>query len=288
MTTASIGINTFVWYSPLTDSDLRVVVPKAAEWGFETIELVLENPGDWDPQLAAELVAANSISPAVSAVMGPGRNLVAASDDEIQATTDYLLHCIDVASAIKAKVVGGPMYTAVGRTWRTSSEERRRLVSALREALRPIADAAGEAGVRLAIEPLNRYETSLISTIDQALELVDGLPAESVGVLFDTYHANIEEKHPAASLRAAGPRLVAMQVCANDRGTPGDDHLDWAAYAKVLSEIDYRGALSIESFTAQNEIIATAASIWRPLAPSQDALARDGLRFLQDWRATWA
>ena len=110
----------------------------------------------------------------------------------------------------------------------------------------------------------------------------------SVGLLFDTYHANIEEKDPAAALRAAAPRLRAMQVCANDRGTPGEDHIDWAAYGEVLREIGYEGAMSIETFTPENEIIATAASIWRQLAPSPDDLARDGLAFLSAWRSTWA
>lgn len=285
---ATIGVNTFVWYSPLTDSDLRALIPKIAKWGFESVELVLENPGDWDPELAAELTTQHSLNPAISAVMPPGRNLVAANDDEIRATQDYLLHCIDVAKKVNAKIVGGPMYTAVGRTWRTNSAEHKQLISSLREALRPIADAAGEAGVKLAIEPLNRYETSLLNTVEQVLDLLEGLPEESAGLLFDSYHANIEEKNPAAALRASAPRLTAIQVCANDRGTPGEDHVDWAGYGRVLKDIDYRGALSIESFTAENEIIATAASIWRPLANSQDDLARDGLAFLQAWRRAWA
>ena len=184
--------------------------------------------------------------------------------------------------------MGGPIYTAVGRTWRTSLDERRDLIRDLREALRPVADRAGEAGVTLAIEPLNRYETSLVTTIGDVLDLIDGLPMESTGVLFDTYHANIEEKDPAAALRSAGARLAAMQVCANDRGTPGDDHIDWASLGEALRDIRYEGAMSIESFTAENEIIATAASIWRPLATSQDALAVEGLAFLRAWRSSSA
>lgn len=282
-----IGINTFVWYSPLTDDDLPLVISKVAEWGYESIELVLENPGDWTPALAAELVAEHSLVPAVSAVMPPGRNLVAAGQEEVQATQGYLMHCIDVATAVGADVVGGPVYTAVGRTWRASQDERSMLVDELREALRPVVDYAGSKGVTVAVEPLNRYETSLINTVEQVLELIDGLPAESTGVLFDTYHANIEEKDPTAALRSAGDRLAAMQVCSNDRGAPGQDHVDWAAYGRVLSDLDYRGSMSVESFTAENEVIATAASIWRPLASSQDDLARDGLAFLKGWRSSW-
>lgn len=286
--TASIGINTFVWYSPLTDDDLRVVVPKVAGWGFETIELVLENPGDWSPELAAELVREHGITPAVSAVVPPGRNIVAASDEEIARTQDFYKHCVDVAGIVGARIVGGPMYTAVGRTWRLSADERRQYLRDYAENMKPVADAAGEAGVVLAVEALNRYETSFINTVEQLMEAIDPLPTESVGLLFDTYHANIEEKDPAAALRATAPRLRAMQVCANDRGIPGEDHIDWEAYGKVLRDIDYQGAMSIETFTPDNEIIATAASIWRDLAPSPDALAQQGLAFLQGWRSSWA
>lgn len=286
--TASIGVNTFVWYSPLNDEGLRTIIPRVAEWGYDTIELVLENPGDWNPELAAELVREHGIQPAVSAVVPPGRNIVAASDDEIARTQDFYRHCVDVAQIVGARIVGGPMYTAVGRTWRLSADERRTLLRDYAENMKPVADAAGEAGVILAVEALNRYETSFINTTEQLLEAIDPLPEESVGLLFDTYHANIEEKNPAEALRASAPRLRAMQVCANDRGTPGEDHIDWSAYGDVLRDINYQGAMSIETFTPDNEIIATAASIWRQLAPSPDDLARDGLAFLTQWRSTWS
>src|SRR5690554_2000744 len=109
--TATIGVNTFVWYSPLTDEDLRMIVPRVAEWGFETIELVLENPGDWSPELARDLVREHGIQPAISAVVPPGRNIVAASDEEIARTQDFYRHCVDIAGIVGARIVGGPMYT---------------------------------------------------------------------------------------------------------------------------------------------------------------------------------
>jgi len=274
-------------YPPLTDARLVEVLPKVASWGFETVELVLENPGDWEPALAADLSAELHLNVAVAAVMPPGRDLTAASSETVAQTQEYLLHCIDVATRIGASVVGGPLYTAVGRTWRMTSAERADAMRDLRTALLPLADAAGEAGVTLGIEPLNRYESSLINTVEQLMELLDGLPS-SVGGVFDTYHANIEEADPLEALRTLAPRLAAMQVCSNTRGAPGQDHLDWAGYGQVLAEINYTGSMSIESFTADNEIISAAAAIWRPLAPSQDEPATTGLGFLRSWRDTWA
>jgi D-psicose/D-tagatose/L-ribulose 3-epimerase len=99
--------------------------------------------------------------------------------------------------------------------------------------------------------------------------------------MLDTFHMNIEERSLGAAIRAAGPRLRHFHACENDRGTPGTGHVPWDDVAAALRAIGYNGAVVIESFTAQVRSIARAAAIWRPLAPSQDALARDGLAFLR-------
>jgi D-psicose/D-tagatose/L-ribulose 3-epimerase len=132
----------------------------------------------------------------------------------------------------------------------------------------------------LAVEPLNRYETSLFNTVEQALELVELVDSPACGVLLDTYHLNIEEKDPAAAAKAAGDRIAHVHACGTDRGAPGADSFAWPAFRDALREAGYAGALCIESFTPEQEAIATAAAIWRPLAESPDALASEGLRFL--------
>ncbi|MDQ3044769.1 MAG: sugar phosphate isomerase/epimerase, partial [Chloroflexota bacterium] len=122
----------------------------------------------------------------------------------------------------------------------------------------------------------------LVNTIEQALALLARLDSPNCGLLLDTFHMNIEEQDLPLAIRAAGAHLFHFHACANDRGAPGADHLDWPGIAAALGAIRYPGAIAIESFTAENQAIATAASIWRPLAPSQDALARDGLAFLRE------
>lgn len=282
-----IAVNSFVWYSPLTDTELVDLLPRIAGWGFDGVELPLEYQGDWDPVRARDLLAECDLQSAVCAVFPPGRELTAASKDVIEETQEYLRHCIDVARIQGSRAVIGPMYTSVGRTWRMSAAERSQAIEDLRTALRPLADYAGDRGVRLGIEPLNRYETSLLNTVEQTLEVIADLPSEVVGLNLDTYHQNIEEKSVPGALRLAGERLLHLQVCANDRGAPGADHLDWTGIRAALTDIGYTGMLGIESFTADNETIATAASIWRRLAPSQDQLALDGLAFLRTWREGW-
>lgn len=278
-----LAINTFVWCSPLTDSLLGTLAPRVASFGFDAIELPLENVGDWSPEGASELLDRCGLKRAVGAVMPPGRELVAADEATIKETQEYLARCVEAAAIVGARVVTGPVYSSVGRTWRMGTEERRAVVKELRENLRPVAEHAATVGITVGVEPLNRYETSLINTVEQAMELLEGLPPEGIGLALDMYHMNIEERGFRAAFFAGAERLIHLQVSGNDRGAPGGDHIDWHEVGLSLRDIAYRGMVSIESFTPDNMTIAKAASIWRPLAPSEDALATDGLAFLRSW-----
>jgi D-psicose/D-tagatose/L-ribulose 3-epimerase len=278
----SIGINTWVWQSPLTDATVEARLEHVAALGFDAVELPLENPGDLTPATVGPVLERTGLVPCVVGAMAPGRDLVMADDDTVRATQDYLRACIDLAAAIGAGAVCGPFYAATGRTWRMTPEERHDAYGQWREGLAPVADHAGERGVRIGIEPLNRYETSLVNTVEQGLEGLGDLAGPTVGLALDTYHLNIEERSSADAIRAAGEHLVHVQVCGNDRGAPGHDQTDWPGIVAALDEVGHTGPLVIESFTADNASIATAASIWRSLAPTQDDLARDGLAFLRD------
>lgn len=276
-----IGVNTWVWTSPLTDENLPGLARKVAAMGFGAIELPLESPGDWDAARAADLVGELGLVPVVIGAMGPGRSLVAQAGD-VAATQEYLRACIAAAKRLGSGIVAGPFYTPTGVTWRMSGDERAEVSGELRRNLAPLVDEAGEAGVTLAIEPLNRYETSLINTVDQAIEVLGPSFGPGLGIALDTYHLNIEEKRPAAAIRRAGPAIAHVQVCGNDRGAVGDDHTDWPGVLTALDDAGYDGVLGLESFTGENATIAVAASVWRPLAESQDALAERSLAFLAE------
>jgi D-psicose/D-tagatose/L-ribulose 3-epimerase len=276
----SIAANTWIWSSPLSDEGLASLVPKVRELGFDAIEFPVENVGDWDPARAADLLAEHELGSSLCAAMPPGRDLLA-DGEEVRSTQEFLRRCVDIAVRIGSPVIGGPMYSAVGRTWLLDGGERRKTLERLRLALRPVVDYAGEFGVKLALEPLNRYETSLINTAEQALEVVEAVDSPALGLLLDTYHMNIEEKNPADAIRLAGSHLAHVHASASDRGSPGADHIDWPAVADALHDVAYAGALCIEAFTPEQPPIARAAHIWRPVAATQDLLARDGLEFLR-------
>lgn len=276
----TVGVNTWVWTSPLTDENLAPLVSKIAAMGFGAVELPLEDVGHWDPARTRSVVSEHGLVPVVIAAMGPGRSLVSQVGD-VAATQDYLRACIRAAATLGSSVVAGPIYTPTGTTWRMSGDERAAVVAELRTNLARLASEAADLGVTLAVEPLNRYETSLVNTVEQALDALEPLIGRGVGLALDTYHLNIEEKRPADAIRAAGATIAHTQVCGNDRGAVGDDHTDWPELLGALDDAGYAGVLGVESFTGENATIAVAASVWRPLASSQDALAERSLAFLE-------
>ena len=276
-----IGANVWIWESPITDQVIADLAPRIAGLGFDLVELPVEEPGAWDPDRAAATLADAGIGAGLCCVMPPGRDLAVDDEQVVADTQDYLRHCVDVAERLGSAAVAGPMYAAVGRLWLIDEDERRRTIAAVAERLRPVAEYAGEREVELAVEPLNRYETSLVNTVEQGLALVGEVDHPACGLLLDSFHMNIEEKSPAAAARAATGRIAHVHACGTDRGSPGADGFDWPEFLAALDDAGYDGPMCIESFTSANEVIAKAASIWRPLADSPDALAGDGLRFLR-------
>lgn len=275
-----VGVNTWVWTSPLTDTTLASIAAKVSGWGFDVLELPVENLGDWTPEQAARVLGDLGLGATVCLVMPRGRELVRADTATVKSTQDYLCGVVDAAAVVGSTVIAGPAYASVGRTWRMRPADRAAAYAELRENLAPVVSYAGDAGITLAVEPLNRYETSLLNTVAQTLEAIGDLP--HCGVALDLYHQNIEEADPIGAITAAAGRIAHVQVCGNDRGAPGPDHLDWPGILTAVAGAGYAGPLCIESFTGENAAIATAASIWRPLAPTQDDLALTGLAHLRE------
>lgn len=275
------GANTWIWSSPLTTEALRTLVPHVVGIGFDWIEVPIETENGFDYGAAGRMLREYGLGVSVAAATGPERDLISPEEGMRANARAYLRHCIDAAQTLGATNVIGPMYSAVGRTWAATPAERERDMELLLGQLRPLAEYAGDRGVTLCIEPLNRFETSFINLTVQGIELVDRVDHSACGLLLDTFHMNIEEKSLGNAIRAAGSRVRHVHACENDRGTPGTGHVPWDDVAAGLRDIGYTGPVVIETFSAEVKAIAKAAAIWRPLAPSQDLLARDGLAFLK-------
>lgn len=276
-----IGASAWIWTSPLTDPELAWLVPVAAEMGFDLLELPVESPGDFDYAQAARTLDRAGLDRTICAAIGPDRDLIHPDPAIRENGLAYIRHCIDAAATVGAANVIGPLYSAVGRTWQSTPAERAQDTELLVRQLSSLAVYARPKGVTLCVEPLNRFETSFLNTVEQAIPIIDRVDSPACGLLLDTFHMNIEERSLGAAIRAAGERVRHFHASENDRGTPGAGHVPWGEVADGLRAIGYRGPVVIETFTDSVKSIARAAAIWRPLAESQDGLAREGLAFLR-------
>jgi D-psicose/D-tagatose/L-ribulose 3-epimerase len=250
--------------------------------GFDWIEVPIEGTNDLDYVRATEIIRDNGLGVSVCAVISADRDLIHSEASIRDNGVAYLRHCIDAAKTLGSPIVAGPLYSAVGRVWQATPDGRAKDIDLLVKQLSSLAAYAAERGIVLAIEPLNRFETSFINLASQAIEVIDRVGSPACQIMLDTFHANIEERSMGDAIRAVDTRLVHIHTCENDRGAPGSGHVPWSDIAAALRDINYDGPVVIESFTDKVKSIARAAAIWRPLAVSQDALAQDGLAFLRN------
>jgi D-psicose/D-tagatose/L-ribulose 3-epimerase len=249
--------------------------------GFDIVEIPIESETDVDYAQAAEAYKRLGLKCVVCAVMGASRDPTHEDEAIQKGGVAYLKHLIDAVAVMGGSLVAGPVYAAVGRQWQATPEQRKRDLERCAKNLKEVARQAEAKGVTIAIEPLNRFETSFINLTEQAVELMRMIGSPSVKLMIDTFHGNIEEKSLGKAIELAGQDLVHLHANENDRGTPGSGHVAWAEIAAALKKIKFDGSLSIESFTTEVKEIARAAAVWRPLAPTMDGLARDGLTFLK-------
>lgn len=275
------GVNAWVWVSPVTTDELRKLAPKVAEMGFDSIQVPIEGLSDLNYEAGAAIIRDHGLEVSVCAAMGPDRDLIH-EDESIQENgVNYIRHCIDAAETLGATQIVGPIYSAVGRVWQQTPDERARDIDTLVRRLKELASYAEDKGAVLGIEPLNRFETSLINIAPQAIEVIDRVDSPGCKIMLDSFHMNIEEKSLGDAIRQTGDRLVHFHACENDRGAPGSGNVTWDEVAQALRDINYDGPVVIESFTNKVKTIARAAAIWRAFEPSQDDLARNGLTFLK-------
>jgi len=275
-----LGINTFLFTSPFTTQSTRLF-PKFKRWGFDTVEIAIEDPSHIDPhKVKRELDKAGLACGSVCACVGPDRDLRGTSRQQ-QTSLTYMKAVLDQMVTLDSTSLIGPVYSSVGRADAVPPDEYKRQWRTVVKHLKTLCQYAGDKGKKICMEPLNRFETDFINTCDQALNMVADVGSPSLLLLLDTFHMNIEEKNQAAAIRKAGQRLGHVHACGSDRGTPGGDHIDWPAIAAALKEVGYDKDVVIESFTSDVKVIARAAAIWRRIEPTRDEIAVKGLKFLR-------
>jgi D-psicose/D-tagatose/L-ribulose 3-epimerase len=273
MSAMQLGINLMAW-SGRIDLDL---LPRIAELGYDGVELPILQPDAVDRAAVRAALERHGLACTASAAIPAGSSLL--EPGQRRRGEVWIGRCAEVAAACGASLLCGPLYAPVGAlTGRPpTARERASCLTGLRQAARRAADL----GVTLALEPLNRFETHFLNTVDDGLRLVEAVDHPAVGLHLDTFHMNVEEKDVAAAIRRASGRVAHVHFSENDRGTVGTGHVDWPGVAEALRAIEYQGWVVAETFTGSVPEIAAATAVWRPLVADPWIYADQSLRFMR-------
>lgn len=241
--------------------------------GYDFVELLVPEPGEIDLVQARKALDGAGLGVVLAARVNLQRNLSAAEKDAHRAGIDYLKYTVDCAIGLGATIVGGPLtgnpLVFAGRPPQPVAEDERlarkqRCVEGLQEA----GDYAASAGVTLAVEPLNRFESDVLCTTQQAVELLDAVDHPGVRMMLDTFHMHMEESSIAEAILLAGVRVAHFQANENHRGFPGTGATDWVSVCRALHQIGYTGPISLEPFRRRDDRFGVPFAQWR--APHED------------------
>ncbi|HSV31188.1 MAG TPA: sugar phosphate isomerase/epimerase [Atribacteraceae bacterium] len=280
---AKFGCNLQVWTSHLSDETITLF-SKVKDLGFDGVEIPLAHAGRVDQPLidrARRELDRLDLDCTTCGGLGRPDNLIDDDPEKRRRGMDMLRKYLDITAGLGAEFMVGPHYGTFGMAdlgRARTGEEWNRAVTLLRE----IADYARDKKVRIGLECLNRYETYFLNVAEDGVKLVEEIGRDNIGVHLDTYHMNIDEKNFYDPIKTAGAHLFLLHCSENDRGIPGSGHVNWDEAFRALAEIDYHGWLVIESFFEPMEDIPVATSIWRPIAPSREAIMGEGVKFIRE------
>ena len=272
------GINLYLWADDMHDR-LLPVLESLQRIGYDGVEVPIFDLDIEKWKLWATRLDDLGLERTANTVIAPEHNPVSADPEVRKAAYEHMQAVVDCCAAVGSSILCGPHQVALGVfTGRgASDEEWERSVHHLRR----VAEYAQRQGVTLAEEVVNRFELYHLNILDQAVRLVDEVGHPNCKIHLDTFHAHIEEKDPAASIRRAGDRIAHVHISENDRGVPGSGSVRWDETFEALDDIGYDGWLTVEAFGNFLPNLAAATKIWRPLFDSEEQLATDALAFLK-------
>lgn len=277
------GVSTWLWTSPFSTDSIQELFPKIAQLGFDTVEIALENPNLIDLKEVKSALNENDLNVVICGAFGDSRDLTNQSLKVQKNGLHYIEACLDICQELGVEFFAGPMYSAVGKARMLSNDKRKLEWDLAVRNLQIVCEMAQSRNLKIALEPLNRFESDLVNTVNDVLRLIKDVQHPAACVMLDSFHMSIEERDVESAILKVGDKLIHMQVSENYRGTPGTGQTPWKAYRNGLEKINYQGTVSIESFTTDNLELAGAVSFWTPKAKTQDSFAKEGLEFLKKW-----
>jgi D-psicose/D-tagatose/L-ribulose 3-epimerase len=272
------GMNLLLWTDHLHD-DLMPVLRQLKEIGYDGVEVPIFNPDEelcetWGRRLEGLGLECTAVT-----IRTERDNPISADAKMRTASIDATRRTLDCCRALGAKSLCGPYHSAIGLfsgSGPTNDEWKWGV-----ESMRAVAEHAATVDVTLALEYLNRFEIYLLTCAADTARFVAEVNHPNCRMMYDTFHANIEEKNIAQSIRAAAPHLAHVHISENDRSTPGQGHVAWQETFDTLHEVGYDGWMVVEAFGLALPEISAATKIWRRMYQSEEQLARDALAFMK-------
>ncbi len=255
-----IGFNTLVWSAVVSD-ELFPVLDRLKKVGYDGVECLIGSPDEKAYQRFGNHAADIGLEVTTVFVVGKDENPVNPSPAIRAKSLDRIKWAIDRGQAMQAGIIAGPFHSAHGVFAQHAPQDNEYAWSA--EVLHAAGEYAAQAGIVLALEAVNRFECYLCNTMEQLNSLVNKTAHPNVKAMYDTHHANIEEKKARAAIQTIAPVLAHVHISENDRGTPGDGHVHWDETFSALAEINYSGWLTIEAFSRNDPDFGNAINVWR-------------------------
>ena len=271
-------MNLLLWTSHVTPEHARIF-DQLKRCGFDGVEVPIFEGDEAHYRALGQALRDAGLACSTITVCQPDANPISADAAERARALDRLKYVLDMSAAVEADVLCGPYYCPLGvfSGQGPTEEEKRRATDVLRAG----AEHAASLKLRIAVEFLCRFETYFLNTAADALDFVQRINHPALGMLYDTFHANIEENDPVAALASTGPRLIHFHVSENNRGVPGSGHVPWRETFWTLRKMNYDGWLTIEAFGRLLPEVAAATRVWRDFFKSPDEVCEHGAKFIR-------
>lgn len=269
------GVHTSMWTMNWDRAGAEAAVAAAVKYKMDFIEIALLNAPAVDAGHTRALLEKHELK----AVCSLGLPEWAWASRRPEAAIEHLQVAIDKTAELGGLALSGVIYGGIGE--RTGLPPTEAEYDNVTRVLAAAAKHAKTRGIQLGIEPVNRYETHLINTGWQAVQMIERVGADNVFIHLDTYHMNIEEKGAGNGIIDAREHLKYIHLSESDRGTPGCGTCDWDEIFATLAAIGFKGGLAMESFINMPPELAYGLSVWRPVAKDEAEVMGNGLPFLR-------
>lgn len=276
-----IGVHALVWVGGWSEAESEKAISSAAALGYDLIEIPLLDPKAVDPAVTARQLESHGVRAATSLGLSFENDISSTDPDAVARGEETLNDAVRVARDIGASYLGGVLYSALAKyPGPATAEGRRNSIDVLAR----LAQTAEAAGVRLGLEPVNRYESNLINTGDQALSFIDETGSDNITVHLDTYHMNIEDGDLAAAIERCGDRLGYFHVGESHRGYLGTGTIDFRTIFRSLAKIGYDLPITFESFSSAvvDPKLSNALAVWRNMWSDGSDLAGRAKAFIEN------